>query len=71
MIINDFLKKYLKDTRQKDIERATGISQDKISLIFNGRRKLTADELIKIAIVYNIDLNEIKKEIIHQSPNLK
>ena len=70
MLINDFLKKYLKDITQQEIEKTTGISQSKLSLIFNGKRKLTADELIKIAIIYDIDLNNIKKEII-QSPNLK
>lgn len=70
MIIIDFLKKYLKDIKQQDIEKATGIEQSKISQVFNGKRKLTAEELIKIAIVYDIDLNEIKKEII-QSANLK
>lgn len=70
MTISDFLKKYLKDIKQQDIEKATGIEQSKISHIFNGKRKLTAEELIKIAIVYDIDLNEIKKEII-QSANLK
>ena len=62
MIINGFLKEYLKDMTQQDIEKATGISQSKISQIFNGKRKLTVEELIRIAIVYDIDLNEIKKE---------
>ena len=63
MPIIDFLKEYLKDITQQEIEKATGISQSKLSLIFNCKRKLTAEELIKIAIAFDIDLNEIKKEI--------
>lgn len=63
MDVIDFLNNYFKDNKitQKEIERLTGISQDKISLILNKKRKLTADELIKIIVVFNIDLEEIKK----------
>ena len=57
-----FLNNYFKENKitQKEIERLTGISQDKISLTLNKKRKLTADELIKIIVVFDID---IKKEL--------
>ena len=63
MKINDFLNNYFKSNNitQKGIERTIGISQYKIRLILNGKRKLSAEELIKIAIAYNIDLNKLKE----------
>jgi len=62
MDVIDFLNNYFKENKitQKEIERLTGISQDKISLTLNKKRKLTADELIKIIIVFDLD---IKKEL--------
>ena len=65
MIISNYLKEYFKEKNisQYEIERKTGISQSKINLSLNGKRKLTADELINIALVFNLDLNKIKKEI--------
>lgn len=62
MNIIDFLNNYFKEKRitQKQIESMTGISQDKVSLILNRKRKLTADELVKIIIVFDLD---IKKEL--------
>lgn len=62
MDIIDFLNNYFKEKRitQKQIESMTGISQDKVSLILNRKRKLTADELVKIIIVFDLD---IKKEL--------
>ena len=70
MIIN-YLKEYFKENNisQLDIENRTGISQSKLSLIFNGKRKITADELFNMAIAYDMDLNKIKEII--QSQNLK
>lgn len=64
-MISNYLKKYFNknNINQYQIESLTGISQSKISLILNGKRKLTADELLKIAIVFDIDLENIKKEI--------
>lgn len=61
----DFLKQYFEDNliTQSEIENKTGISQSKISLILNNKRKLTSDELIEIAIVFDINLEDIKKEI--------
>lgn len=62
MDIIDFLNNHFKEKKitQKQIERMTGISQDKVSLVLNRKRKLTADELIKIIIVFDLD---IKKEL--------
>lgn len=64
-MISNYLKKYFNknNINQYQIESLTGISQSKISLILNGKRKLAADELLKIAIVFDIDLENIKKEI--------
>lgn len=63
-MINNYLKKYFteKNISQIEIEKKTEISQSKISLILNGKRKLSAEELIVIAVQFDIDLNEIKKE---------
>ncbi len=62
-MISNYLKEYFKkkNISQYEIERKTGISQSKVNLSLNGKRKLTAEELIKIAIAFDIDLNEIKK----------
>ena len=62
-MIIDSLKRYFDDNNisQYEIEKKTGISQSKISLVLNNKRKLTADELIKIAIVFNLDLNKLKE----------
>ena len=64
-MISNYLKKYFKENKvsQYEIEAKTGIKQSKICLSLNGKRKLTAEELIKIAIVFDLDLNKIKKEI--------
>lgn len=70
-MISNYLKQYFKENKitQQEIENKTGISQSKINLSLNGKRKLTAKELINIAIAFNLDLNKIKEII--QSPNLK
>ena len=72
-MISNYLKKYFKENKisQYEIERRAGIDRSKINLSLNNKRKLTADELLLIAIKFDIDLNKIKKEIIRQSPNLK
>lgn len=61
-MIENYLKKYFEEKKinQYEVERKTGISQSKISLTLNGKRKLTANELIKIIIQFDID---IKKEL--------
>ena len=70
-MISNYLKEYFKKNNisNYEIERRTGINQSKVNLSLNGKRKLTAEELIKIAIAFNLDLNKIKEII--QSPNLK
>ena len=62
-MITDYLKRYFNanNISQYEIERKTGISQSKVSLILSGKRKLTADELLNIAIVFDLDLNKMKK----------
>lgn len=62
-MISNYLKEYFKNKKisQYEIERQTGITQCKINLAFNGKRKLTADELILIANKFDLDLNKIKE----------
>lgn len=62
-MISNYLKEYFKERKisQYEIERRTGISQSKVNLSLNGKRKLTADELINIAIAFDINLNKIKE----------
>jgi len=64
-MISNYLKEYFKERKisQYEIEKKTGIARSKINLSLNGKRKLTVEELINIAIVFDIDLNELKKEI--------
>ena len=69
-MITDYIKKHLENVSQSDIAKRTDLSQSKVSLILNNKRKLSADELVRIAIEFNINLESIKKEII-QSTNLK
>lgn len=61
----NFLKRYFVENliTQQEIESKTGISQSKISLTLNNKRKLTAEELLKIAISFDINLEELKKDI--------
>ena len=61
-MVSNYLKEYFKKNNisQYEVERRTGIAQCKINLSLNGKRKLTADELILIAIKFDLDLNKIK-----------
>lgn len=63
-MISNYLKEYFKEKKisQYEIEKKTGIERSKINLSFNNKRRLTADELIKIAIEFDIDLNKIKNQ---------
>ena len=65
-MIADYLKKHFENNNisQYEIERKIGMSQSKISLVLNNKRKLTADELLRIAIVFDLDLNKLKEIII-------
>ena len=67
-MISSYLKEYFNENKisQYEIERKTGISQSKINLSLNNKRKLTADELLLISIKFDIDLKKIK-EIIQSS----
>lgn len=49
-MINKYLKQYFEKNNisQLEIEKLTSISQSKVSLFLNDKRKLTADELIKL-----------------------
>lgn len=62
-MISNYLKEYFKEKKisQYEIEKKTGIARSKINLSLNGKRKLTAEELINIAIVFDIDLEKIKR----------
>lgn len=64
-MLSKFLKEYFKEKNvsQYEIERKTGISQCKINLSLNGKRKLSAEELVIIAIKFDIDLNKIKEKL--------
>lgn len=70
-MISNYLKEYFKEKKitQQEVENKTNIARTKINLSLNGKRKFTADELIKTAIAFDIDLNKIKEII--QSPNIK
>lgn len=69
-MISNYLKDYFRKNNisQYEIERRTGISQSKINLSLNNKRKLTAEELVEIAKVFDLDLNKIK-EIIQLTVN--
>lgn len=70
-IISNYLKEYFKEENisQYEIERRTGIARSKLNLSLNGKRKLTAEELILMAKVLDLDLNKIKEII--QLPKVK
>ena len=70
MNINDFLNNYFKEHKisQREVIKKTGISQSKVSLMLNGKRKITAEELIKIVIEFDIDLCKIKKILSINTP---
>lgn len=62
-MISNYLNEYFRNNNisQQEIEKKTGISQCKISLILNNKRKLSAEELLKIAIEFDINLEKLKK----------
>lgn len=70
-MLSNYLKEYFKEKKitQQEVENKTNIARTKINLSLNDKRKFTADELVKIAIAFDIDLNKIKEII--QSPNIK
>ena len=64
-MISNYLKEYFKNNNisQYEIASKIGLSQSKVNLSLNGKRKITAEELIKIANVYDLDLNKLKELI--------
>lgn len=62
-MIYNYLKKYFKENKitQIEIEQKTNIARSKINLSLNGKRKLTAEELLIIANKFDLDLNKIKR----------
>ena len=59
MTVNEKIKKYLEEhgITQTFIEKKTGLSQDKVSKLLNGKRKVSAEELGLIASALNVDAN--------------
>lgn len=64
-MISNYLKEYFKNNNvtHEEISKRTGIARSKVTLSLNGKRKFTADELINIAIQFDLDLNKIKKDL--------
>lgn len=62
-MISKYLKEYFKERKvtQHEIARRTKIAHSKVNLALNGKRKLSAEELILIAKIYNINLNKLKE----------
>lgn len=62
-MLGPYLKKYFEENNisQKEVVIKTNISQSKLSLSLNNKRKFTGDELITIAVIFDIDLNKLKE----------
>lgn len=43
--------------KQKYISMKTGISENVLSMILNGKRKMDADEFVEIILALNVDAN--------------
>lgn len=59
MELNENIKKYLEEhgITQKFLCDKTGITPEKISNILNGKRKITGEELLKVAQALNVNAN--------------
>lgn len=59
MSVNERIKQYLEEhgIKQAFLVKKTGISKEKMSLILNKNRKLTAEELGTIANALGVDAN--------------
>lgn len=70
-MITNYLKEYFKkeEITQQEVSNKTNIDRVKLNLSLNGKRKLTAEELIIIAQVFDLDLNKIKRLKISLSTN--
>lgn len=53
------IAKYIIDNgiKQKFISEKTGIPNNTLSTILNGKRKMSADEFVEIVIALNVDAN--------------
>ena len=62
-MIADYLKEYFKERKitHEEISQKTGIARSKVTLSLNNKRNLTAEELILIARVYDLNLNKLKE----------
>lgn len=59
MSINEQLNVYIKENgiKQVYIAQKTGLTEDVVSKILNGKRKIRADDFLTICTVLNIDPN--------------
>ena len=59
MDINAKIKEYIEShgVRQSFLVQKTGIDREKMSKIINCKRKVTAEELVKIARALDIEIN--------------
>lgn len=46
-----------KGIKQKFVSDKTGISENTLSMMLNGKRKMDADEFVEIIIALNVDAN--------------
>ncbi len=59
-VFNDYISEH--GIKQGYIAQKTGIPQNIVSRILSGKRRITADEFIKICGVLNIDPNLFRKQ---------
>lgn len=66
MSVNERIKQYLEEhgIKQAFLVKKTGIPKEKMSLILNKNRKLTAEELGTIANALGVDANIFLEQII-------
>ena len=60
----DLIKKRIEElgSTQRSIAKKTGMSDNDVSRCLNKKRRLQADEFIKIAQVLNLEISDFKKE---------
>ena len=63
MRINEIIACYIKNNgvKQSYISEATGINKNALSSILKGKRKMSADEFLKIILLLNIEIGEFIK----------
>lgn len=62
-MLSNYLKEYFKERKisQYEIAKRVNMDRSKLNLSLNGKRKLTAEELLIIASEFDLDLNKIKE----------